>query len=188
LIRNHSKLGQELTLEGWCLYLACPTGTSHWDKHNLSQWDRQIGTSCACPVGQAQLVPTGTGKGQKRPLFVPWDKSYTHAGGLSLSRDKLYTHDGTCPSSTCPNSYHKVGLQGRGNFPLYSQHFTTPLVALHHRRECLVALHDTLHESTPQTTEKNTVKRKLKRESSRERDNVVHWKTKRKIKDDLQCN
>ena len=66
------------------------------------------------PVGQeAQLVPTGTGKGQKRPLLVPWDKSYTHAGGLSLSQDKLYTHDGACPSSTCPNLSHKVGLQGR---------------------------------------------------------------------------
>ena len=123
MIRNHSKLGQELTLEGWCLYLACPTGTSHWDKHNLSQWDRQIGTSCACPVGQAQLVPTGTGKGQKRPLLVPkrpllvpWDKSYIHAGGLSLSWDKLYTHDGACPSSTCPNLSHKVGLQGRATF------------------------------------------------------------------------
>jgi len=32
----------------------------------------------------------------------------THAGGLSLSRDKLYTHDGACPSSTCPNLSHKV--------------------------------------------------------------------------------
>jgi len=59
------------------------------------------------PVGQTQLVPTGTGKGQKRPLLVPWDKLYTHAGGLSLSRDKLYTHDGF----TCPNLSHKVGLQ-----------------------------------------------------------------------------
>ena len=68
------------------------------------------------PVRQAQLVPTGTGKGQKRPLLVPWDKSYTHAGGLPLSRDKLYTHDGACPSSTYPNWSHKVGLQGRGLF------------------------------------------------------------------------
>jgi len=34
-----------------------------------------------------------------RPLLVP---------------DKLYTHDGACPSSTCPNLFHKVGLQGRG--------------------------------------------------------------------------
>jgi len=77
LIRNHPKLGQGLTLEGWCLYLAFPTGTSHWDKHNLSQWDRQIRTSFACPVvGQTQLVPTGkkTARGLslshlgKRPL------------------------------------------------------------------------------------------------------------------------
>jgi len=115
------------------------------------------------PVGQAQLVPTGTGKGQKRPLLVSWDKSYTHAGDLSLSRDKLYTHDGACPSSACPNLSHKVGLQGRGIFPPYSQHFITPLIALHDRRESLVAL----HESTPQTTEKNTVKQKWKRDSSR---------------------
>jgi len=49
LIRNHPKIGQGLTLEGWCLYLSCATGDSHWDKHNLSQWDRQIGTSTACP-------------------------------------------------------------------------------------------------------------------------------------------
>jgi len=52
-------------------------------------------------------------------------------------------------------------------FPPYSQHFTTPLVPLHDRREYLVALQDTLHESTPQTTAKNTAKKKLKRESSR---------------------
>ena len=116
MIRNDPKLGQGLTLEGRCLYLSCPTWTNHWDKHNLFQWDRQIGTSCACPsvlvpVGQAQLVcvccfvllltdigvPTGTRKGQMRPLLVPWDKSYSHAGGLSLSRDNLYTHDGACP-------------------------------------------------------------------------------------------
>ena len=80
MIRNDPKLGQGPTLEGWCLYQTCPTGTR---------------------------------KGQKRPFLVPWDKSYTHAGGLSLSRDKFYTHDGACPSSTCPNLSHKVGLQGR---------------------------------------------------------------------------
>ena len=124
MIRNDPHLGQGLTLEGWSL--ACPTGTSHGDKHNLSQWDRQI--TQLVPVGQAVLVPTGTGKGQKRPLLVPkrpllvpWDKSYIHAGGLSLSCDKLYTHDEACPSSTCPNLSHKVGLQGRGK--LYNKNF-----------------------------------------------------------------
>ena len=111
MIRNHHKLGQGLTLEGWCLYLACPTGTSHWDR----LWTGRLGQAVLVPLGQAQFVPTGTGKSRKRPLLVPWDKPYTHAGGLSLSRDKLYTHDGTCPSSSCPNLSHKEGLQGRGN-------------------------------------------------------------------------
>ena len=37
--------------------MACTTGTSHWDKHNLSQWDRQIGTSCACPSGTSTACP-----------------------------------------------------------------------------------------------------------------------------------
>jgi len=55
--RNHPKPGQGLTLEGWCLYLTFPTGTSHWDKHNLFQWDRQIGTSCACPSGTSTACP-----------------------------------------------------------------------------------------------------------------------------------
>jgi len=86
----------------------CPTGTS------------RLGQVVLVPVGQTgclyQICPTRTRKGQKRPLPVPWDKSYTHAEGHSLSRDKFYTHDGACPSSTCPNLFHKVGLQGRGMF------------------------------------------------------------------------
>jgi len=86
----------------------CPSGTS------------RLGQVVLFPVRQAgwlyQTCPTWTRTGQKRPLQVPWDKSYTHAGGLSLSRDKLYTHDGACPNSTCPNLFHKVDLQGRGNF------------------------------------------------------------------------
>jgi len=84
----------------------CPSGTS------------RLGQVVLVPAGQAgclnQTCPTGTRKCQKRPLLVPWDKSYTHAGGLSLSLDKLYTHNAACPSSTCPNLSHKVGLQGRG--------------------------------------------------------------------------
>ena len=117
MIRNHPKLGQGLTLEGWCLYLACPvqlgqdTGTST----TCPSGTGRLGQAVLVPVGQAQLVPTGTGKGQKRPLLVPWDKSYTHAGGIFFSRDKVYTNDGACPSSTCPNLSHKVGLQGREN-------------------------------------------------------------------------
>ena len=102
MIRNDFKLGQGPTSEGWCLYQTCPTGTSNWHKLNLSQWDKQIGISCACP-GQTgclyQVCLTGTRKGQKRPLLVPWDKSYTHAG----VRDKFYTHDTACPRTICRN-------------------------------------------------------------------------------------
>jgi len=103
----------------YCTHMATPptatlvvgqaTATSNWDKHDLSQWDKQVGTGCACPsctstncssgtsiweqvvfvpVGQAgflyQTCPIGTRRGQKRPLLVPWHKSYTHDGGLSL--------------------------------------------------------------------------------------------------------
>ena len=100
-------------------------GLSHWDKPlgqaqpfpvGQADWDKMCLSHSLSQVGQAQLVPTGTGKGQKRPFLVPWDKSYTHAGGLSLSQDKFYTHNGACPSSTCPNLSHKVGLQGREIF------------------------------------------------------------------------
>jgi len=86
----------------------CPSGTS------------RLGQVVLVPVGQSgclyQTCPTRTRKGQRRPLLVPWDRSYTHAEGLSLSRVKLYTHDGVCPSFTCPNLFLKVGLQGRGFF------------------------------------------------------------------------
>jgi len=83
------------------------TGTST----TCPSWTHRLGQTVLVPLGQAQFVPTGTGKGLKTSLLVPWDKSYTHAGGLSLSRDKLYTHDGACTSSTFPNLSHKVGLQ-----------------------------------------------------------------------------
>jgi len=77
-----------------------------------------------------QTCPTGTGKGQKRPVPCPRDRSYTHtggcpcprerlynhAGGLSLSPDRLYTYDGACPSPTCTNLSHNVGLQSHGKF------------------------------------------------------------------------
>jgi len=90
------------------------------------------GTSTTCPseigrLGQAVLVPTGQvvfvpnlshwdWKRSKETCPCPMDKSYTHAGGLSLSQDKPYDHDGTCPSPTCSNLSHKVGLQGRETF------------------------------------------------------------------------
>jgi len=95
-----------------------PTGTSNWDNHNLSQWDKLIGTGCTCPsgtsttcssgtsileqvlfvpVGQAgwlyQTCPIGTRTGQKRPLLEPWHKSYTHSmeRPFLVPWHKLYT-------------------------------------------------------------------------------------------------
>jgi len=92
----------------------CPSGTS------------RLGQVVLVPVGQTgclyQTCPPGIRKGQKRPPLVPWDMSYTNTGGLFLSRDKLYTHYGACPSSTCPNLSHKVGVQGRELFPDFESH------------------------------------------------------------------
>jgi len=63
----------------------------------LSQLDRFGTGRVPVPDGQVwykhmvqarclyQTCPTGTGKGKKRPFPCPRDRSYTHAGGLSLS-------------------------------------------------------------------------------------------------------
>jgi len=83
----------------------CPSGTG------------RLGQTVLVPVGQVVLVPNlyhWDWERSKETSPCPMDKSYTHAGGLSLSQDKPYHHDGTCPSPTCPNLSHKVGLQGRG--------------------------------------------------------------------------
>ena len=40
-----------------------PVGQADWDRMYLSQWDR---------LCLSQTCPTGTGKGQKRPVLVPW--------------------------------------------------------------------------------------------------------------------
>ena len=117
LIRNHPTLGQGLTLKEWCLLWLVPLRQATGTRTTCPSGTGRLGQAVLAPVGQAQLVPTVTGKGQKWPLLVPWDKSYTHAVGLSLSRDKLYTHDGACTSSTCPNMSHKEGLQGREILP-----------------------------------------------------------------------
>jgi len=113
-IRKDPRLGQVPTSEGWDRF-----GTGIWYRH------------AACT--KLVTCPTGTGKDQleKRPVPYPMDRWYlysggcpcprdrlsTHTGGLSLSesRDRLYAHDGTCPNPSCPNLYHKVGLQGLGN-------------------------------------------------------------------------
>jgi len=112
-----------------------------------SRWHKQIGAGCACACGtsttcssgtsileQVVLVPLaqagwlyqtcsiGSRRGQKRPLLVPWHKSYTHDGGhsfchgtSSIPRWSLYLFH------LC-QLVPKVGLQGRGQFPLKMQH------------------------------------------------------------------
>ena len=77
-----------------------PVGQADWDRLCLSQWDRHAACTKPVPVSKATCP-------------CPMDRSYTHAGGLSLSQDRPYTHDGTCPSPTCPNLSHKVGIPGR---------------------------------------------------------------------------
>ena len=70
------------------------------------------------PVGQAQLVPTGTGKGQMSPLLIPWDKSNTHAQlvpvrqaqlvpsgtGKGQKRPLLTSHIPTLEAFPCPGT------------------------------------------------------------------------------------
>jgi len=88
---------------------AQPVGQADLDRLCLSQWDRHA--ACTKPV------PLGLGpERSKETCPGPMDRSYTHAGVLSLSQDQPYAHDGTCPSPTCPNLSHKVGLQGREQF------------------------------------------------------------------------
>ena len=90
LIRNDPKLSLPVQ--------TCPTGTSHWEKHNLSLG--QIGQVVLVPVGQArclyQTCPTGTGKGEKRPLLVPGTSHIPTLEAYPCSRNRLYTHDGAC--------------------------------------------------------------------------------------------
>ena len=79
-------------------------GQEDLDRLCLSQWDRHA--ACTKPV------PLGLGPARSKETCPgPMDRSYTHAGVLSLSQDQPYAHDGTCPSPTCPNLSHKVGLQ-----------------------------------------------------------------------------
>jgi len=124
------------------------------------------------------MKPTYREKNLLDYLFAGFRSTLTPVAGLNLLQEKVsrfselssqFEFWGSFSSNVKVNPvFSWIGQNSfQRIFPLYSQHFTTPLVTLHHRRESLVALHDTLYESTPQTTEKNTVKRKLKRESSR---------------------
>ena len=81
-------------------------GHGTWSRR---RWHKQIGTGCACACGTSTTCPSGTSileqvvlvppaqagwlyqtcsigsrRGQKRPLLVPWHKSYTHDEGHSL--------------------------------------------------------------------------------------------------------
>jgi len=83
---------------------------SHWNRLCLSQGDRHATCTKPVPVGLGKVKSDlSLSHGQ---VIYPW-----HAGDLSLSQDRPYFHDGTCPSPTCPNLFHKVGLQGRGIVP-----------------------------------------------------------------------
>ena len=72
-------------IEFWPHITACTT----WYSTACTTWYRQS----ACTMWYSHMVlclyetcPTGTGKVQKRPVPCPKDRSYTHAGGLSLSQ------------------------------------------------------------------------------------------------------
>jgi len=94
---------------------AVPLGEATWTSTTCPSGTSRLGQAVLVPVGQVVLVPNLSHwdwQMSKEAHPFPMDKSYTHAGGLSLSQDKLYDHDGTCPSPTCPNLSHKVGLQG----------------------------------------------------------------------------
>jgi len=64
--------------------------------------------------------PVLLGQGKiKRDLSPVPETGHWHIPTLKACpclRDRLYTHDGSCPSPTCPgpNLSHKVGLQGHG--------------------------------------------------------------------------
>ena len=72
-------------------------------------------------------------QGNRWRLSLSQGQVLHHAGGLSMSWDRFYTHDGACPSPTCPNLSHKVGLEGRGISLLIHDHhiFSKTDTALH---------------------------------------------------------
>ena len=122
LIRNDPKIGHGPTLEGWCLYQTCPTGTSNWDKHNLSQWDRQIGTSCACPSGTSTACPNWDWERSKetspcpmgqviyprwRPFLVPGQALYPRWSLSQFHLSQLVPQSG----STRPWNFWSTGQQ-----------------------------------------------------------------------------
>ena len=120
------------------------------------------GTSTTCPsgtgrLGQAVLVWVGQvvlvsnlshwdWERSKETFPCPMDKSYTLAGGLSLSQDKPYDHDGTCPSPTCPILSHKVWLHGSAIFGPFSQtHISKRVFMSENSSSALLDIQLTLH-------------------------------------------
>jgi len=98
---------------------------------NLSHWDKPLGQAPPVPVGQAdwdrlclpqwdrlclsQTCPTGNGKGQKRPVLVPWISHIPTLEACPCRRTSPTTTMEPVPVQLVPTC-HKVGLQGRGNF------------------------------------------------------------------------
>jgi hypothetical protein len=94
-----------------------PVGEATWTSTTCPSGTSRLGQAVLVPVGQVVIVLNLSHwdwERSKEACPCPMDTSYTHAGGLSLLQDKLFDHDGTCPSPTCTNLSHKVGLQGRG--------------------------------------------------------------------------
>jgi len=77
-----------------------PTLEGLYRQSSCTNWCRQSACTMWCRhMVQArclyQICPTGTGKGQQRPVPCPRDRSHTHAGGMSQGqacfRDSPYT-------------------------------------------------------------------------------------------------
>jgi len=75
-----------------------PLGEATGTSTTCSSGTSRLGQDVLVPVGQVVLVPNLSHwdwERSKEACPCPMNKSYTHAGGLSLLQDKLYDHDGT---------------------------------------------------------------------------------------------
>jgi len=140
-------------LEEWCLYLTCPTGTSHWDKHNLSQWDRQIGTSCTCPSGTSTTGPNWDWERSKetspcpmgqdiyprwRPFLVPGQALYPRWSLYQFHLSQLVPQSGsTRPCKSATLFQFPSFLSGLNPATLPGMGFRTPM-----KKNCNWCVHD----------------------------------------------